>query len=489
MVFTNVLILICAIVVLLLVIILALAKQYKKVGPNEVLIISGGRKRTVVEPDGTKRRIGYRMHIGGGTFVMPLIERAQVLPLEVLTVTIRTPEVLTAQGVHIIAEAAAQVKVGSDEHAIRMAAEQFLATGAQGIKDVSYQILEGCVRATIGASTVEQIYQNREEFNERVMAASSDDFARMGLAVLSFALKDISDTQGYLESLGKPRIAQVRAEAAVAEAEANKDATIKAAMARKEGDIVKFQAEADIAAASRDYELKRAEFQAAINQKKAQADLAYDLERHRMNQQMKKEEYKVRLIEKEEAIKVEEKESLRKEQELEATVKKAADAKKYQIQAEADAESYRLEQEAKGRAVARKLEGTTEAELTKVQGEAEAEAMREKAESWAQYNQAAIYQMFMDKLPELARAVSEPLSKVDKIVMLSGGQDGSLGASRISGEVAQVLAQLPTIIETLGGVNIKELVEKLPELRAQKGQKGEGQSKATGAKTAEEEGK
>ncbi|UCE20449.1 MAG: flotillin [Gemmatimonadota bacterium] len=465
MALTNLVVLIAAIIVVLILIILAFAKQYKKVGPNEVLIISGGRKRTIVEPDGTKLKIGYRMHIGGGTFVMPLIERAQILPLEVLTVTIKTPEVLTAQGVHIIAEAAAQVKVGSDEHAIRMAAEQFLATGTQGIKEVSFHILEGRMRATIGASTVEQIYKNREEFNNKVMEESSDDFARMGLTILSFALKDISDAQGYLESLGKPRIAQVRAEAAVAEAEANKEATIKAAHARKEGDIVKFQAEADIAAASRDYEIKRAEFQAAINQKKAQADLTYEIERHRMNQQLKKEEYRVRLIEKEEAIKVEERESLRKEQELEATVKKAADAKKYQIQTESEAESYKLEQEAKGRAVAKKLEG-----------DAEAEAMRKKAEAWAQYNQAAIYEMLVEKLPELARAVSEPLSKVDKIVIVGGGQDGSLGASKISGEVARVLAQLPPIIETLGGVDLKKLVEKLPELKTQKSQEEKGSS-------------
>ena len=472
MALTNLLVPIAVIVVILILIIFAFAKQYKKVGPNQVLIISGGRKRTIVEPDGTKRKVGYRMHIGGGTFVIPLLERAEILPLEVLTVTIKTPEVLTAQGVHIIAEAASQVKVGSDEHAIRMAAEQFLATGAQGIKDVGFHILEGCMRATIGASTVEQIYQNREDFNNKVMEASSDDFARMGLAILSFALKDISDTQGYLESLGKPRIAQVRAEASVAEAEANKEATIKAAHARKEGDIVKFQAEADIAAASRDYELKRAEFQAAINQKKAQADLTYEIERHRMNQQLKKEEYRVRLIEKEEAIKVEERESLRKEQELEATVKKAADAKKYQIQAEAEAESYKLEQEAKGRAVAKKLEG-----------DAEAEAMRKKAEAWSQYNQAAVYEMLVEKLPDLARAVSEPLSKVDKIVMVGGGQDGSLGASKISAEVAQVLAQLPPIIETLGGVDLKKLVEKLPELKTQKNRVGSEASGKTESDT------
>ncbi|MBL7075129.1 flotillin [candidate division KSB1 bacterium] len=449
------------IVVVVGLVLLALATQYRKVGPNEVLIVSGGRKRTVTDPDGTRKKIGYRYRIGGGTFVLPLLERAQVLPLGVFTIPIKTPEVLTAQGVHIIAEAVAQVKVGGDDYSIRQAAEQFLGTGAEGIKDVANQILEGCVRAVLGSMKVEEIYQQREEFAQRVMTSASDDFARMGLAVLSFALKDISDTQGYLEALGRPRIAQVKRDAAVAQAETDRDATIKSAQARKEGDIAKFQAEAEIARASRDYETRRAEYQAAINQRKAEADLAYELEKQRVSRQLKREEYQVKLVEKEGGIKVEEKEILRKEKELESTVKKAADAKRYQVQAEAEAERFRLEAEAKGRAEAKKLEGLAEAELIRAQGAAEAEAMQKKAESWGEYNQAAIYQMFVEKLPELARAVSEPLSKVDKIVMVDGGT-GSSGVSRLTAQVAQILAQLPTVIESLSGVDIKKFLQNLP---------------------------
>ncbi|MDZ7261334.1 MAG: SPFH domain-containing protein [candidate division KSB1 bacterium] len=458
----TILLILAGIILLIIVLFLiALAKQYRKVGPNEALIIFGGRKRTVIEPDGTKRKIGYRIHIGGGTFIKPFIESAQVLPLDIFTLTIKTPEVLTAQGVSIIAEATAQVKVSGDDHAIRTAAEQFLSKGAEGIKDVAYQILEGCMRAVLGTMTVEQVYQQREEFSERVKKAASSDFSRMGLVVLSFALKDISDTQGYLEALSRPRIAQVKRDAAIAQAETDRDATIRSAMARKDGDIARLQAEIEISEANRNYEIKRAEFQARINQKKAQADLAYDLEKQRMLQQIKKEEYQVRLVEKEQGIKVEEKEIIRKEKELEASVKKAADARKYQIQAEAEAESYRLEAEARGRAQARKLEGLAEAELIKAQGEAEAEAMQKKAESWADYNQAAIYQMIIDKLPDLARAVSEPLSKVEKIIMVDGGGDGSLGVSRITQQVAQVLAQLPTVIESLSGLDMTRLLENL----------------------------
>lgn len=453
----NLLLIIGSVIILLVLFFLLMAKQYRKVGPNEVLIISGGRKRKVVDPDGTVRRIGYRIHIGGGTFVKPFFESAQVLPLDVFTLLIKTPEVLTAQGVSIIAEATAQVKINGDDYSIRMAAEQFLGKGAEGIKDVAYQILEGSMRTALGTMTIESIYREREQFSNKVKKLVSTDFDRMGLTTVSFALKDISDTQGYLEALGKPRIVQVKRDAAVAQAETDRDATIKSTQARKEGDIAKFQAETEIAQASRDYEIKRAEFQANINQKKAHADLTYDLEKQRMAQQIKREEIGVKIVEKEQSIKLEENEIKRKEMELEASVKKAADARKYSIQAEADAESYKTESEAKGRAEARKLEARAEAEMIRVTGEAEAEAMRKKAESYADYSNAAIYQMIIDKMPELAHAISEPLSKIEKVVLV--GNDGASGASKLTGQIATILAQLPTIVQSLSGVDLQKLIQ------------------------------
>ncbi|TET69517.1 MAG: flotillin [Candidatus Zixiibacteriota bacterium] len=466
---TTLLILIGVVVVHLALIVFALAKQYRKVGPNEVLIISGGRRRTITQPDGTKRKVGYRMHIGGGTFVLPFIESAQVLPLEVFTLTIEVPECLTSRGIAVKAVSQGQVKVGGNEDMIRLAAEQFLSKGSEGMKEISTQILEGYMRGALGGSTIEEVYQNRDTFSETVRGNAAADFARLGLEIVSFSLKDISDDQGYIEAMGRPRIAQVKADAAVAQAESDKEATVKSAIARKEGDVVKFQAETEIAQASRDYETRRAEFQAVINQKKAKSDLAYELERQRMNQQIRDEEYKVRMIEKEHNIELEEKEISRKEKELESTVMKAADARKYQVQAEAEAERFRIEALARANAEATKLEGT-----------AEAEAMMKKAESWKDYNEAAIYQMVVEKLPELARAVSEPLSKVDKIVLVSSG-DGSLGASRITGQVAEILAQLPTVIESLSGVDIKKLLENLPAFKG-KGKTPSSSSSAKGGK-------
>jgi flotillin len=442
------------------------AKQYKKVGPNEVLIISGGRKKIITEPDGTKRRIGYRFRLGGGAFVWPLLETYDVLPIDVINLSIKTPEVLTHGGILILAEAAAQVKIGSDEHSIHVAAEQFLGTGKDGIREVAETILDGKMRALIGNLTVEDLYRNRMDFSERVAQAAEGELSRLGLNLLSFALREISDTQGYLDALGKPQIAAAKRDAAIAEAETEKEAIIKSSEAHKEGEVARLNAEALIAKAQWDNEAKKAESQVTVNQKKAKADFAYELERIRLNKEIKKEEAAVQLVEKEEAIKIGELEITRKQKELEADVIKPSDARKYQLQAEAEAEGFRIQTEAKGRSEAMKMEGQAVAEKTKLSGIAEAEAMHKKAEAWEKYNQAAILELYLNALPELARAVSEPLSKVDKIVLV-GGEKGT-GATKITAQVADVLAQMPDVVEALTGVDLKKYFQAKTQVKEKK---------------------
>lgn len=462
------LIVIGVIIIIIVLLSLLMAKQYRKVGPNEVLIISGGRKRTVIEPDGTKRKIGYRYRLGGGTFVLPFLETVDILPMEVITLNIKTPEVLTRGGVPLLAEATSQVKIDSKDHSIRLAAEQFLGLGKDGIRDVSMTILEGKMREVIGTMTAEEIYQGRHEFSAKVIQAAQSDLLRMGLTMISYALKDISDTQGYLDALGKPQIAAAKRDAAIAEAETEKEAVVKSSQARKEGEVARLAAEALIAKAQWDNEAKKSQSQVDVNRRKAQADLAYELERHSINQEIKKEEAKAKQIEKEEAIKIEELEIARREKELDSSVIKPAEARKHQIKAEAEAEGYRIQAEAKGRAEAHKLEGVAEAEQIKQKGLAEAEAMVKKAQAWEKYNEAALFEMYIKALPELAKAVSEPLSKVDKIVVVGG--DGSVGTSKLTAQVAEVLAQMPEVVKSLTGVDLKKYFrEKLsPEEKEEK---------------------
>ena len=454
---TSWLIAVGAVVVFIALVILVLTLQYRKVGPNEALIIAGGRKRTLTLADGTKRKVGYRTRLGGGIFVWPGMEKVYILPMDVIPVSIRTPEVLTHGGVPIMAEASAQVKIDSSDETIHLAAEQFLGVAREGIRDVAVNVLEGKVREVIGGMSVEEIYRGRQEFANRVVQAVQPDFSRMGLVMLSFALKDISDTQGYIDSLSKPQIAAAKRDAAIAQAETEKESIIKSSQARKEAEVARLQAEALIAKAQWENEAKKAESQVSVNTKKAQADLSYELERHRLNQDLKKEESKVKQIEKEEAIKIEQLEIVRKEKELEATVVKPADARKYQIKAEAEAEEYRIAAEARGKSEALKLEGLAEADQIRAKGGAEAEAMTKKAQAWEKYNQAAVLEMYLKILPELARAVSEPLAKVDKIVIVGG--DKELGTTKITAQVAQVLAQMPEVVKSLTGVDIHEFLK------------------------------
>ncbi|MEE8604516.1 MAG: SPFH domain-containing protein [Candidatus Aminicenantaceae bacterium] len=455
---TSGLILIGAIILVLALIVLLFAKQYKKVGPNEVLVISGGRKRTMIAPDGTKTKLGYRYRLGGGTFVLPFMETIDILPMEAITMNIKTPEVLTNSGVPIMAEAIAQIKIDSSDHSIRLAAEQFLGLGKEGIRSVAETVLEGKMREVMGTMTVEQIYKAQHEFSTTVTQAAQGDFSRMGLNMMSFALKDISDTQGYLDALGKPQIMAAKRDAVIAEAETEKEATIKSSEAHKEGEIARLAAEALIAKAQWENEAQKAESQVDVNQKKAKADFAYEIERSRLSQDIKKEEAKVKFIEKQEAIKIEELETARKEKELNSNVIKPADARKYQMKAEAEAEEFRIQSEARGKADAMKLEGIAQAEKTKHLGLAEAESMMKKAQAWDKYNQAAILEMYLKMLPDLAKAVSEPLSKVDKIVVIGG--DKSLGTTKITSQVGEILAQMPDVVKSLTGVDLKKYLKK-----------------------------
>ncbi len=445
-------------VVVLALLILLFAKQYRKVGPNEALIISGGRKRVTIAPDGTKTKIGYRYRLGGGTFVLPFLETVDILPMEAITLNIKTPEVLTNGGVPLMAEAVAQVKIDSAEASIRVAAEQFLGLGKDGIRDVATTVLEGKMRDVMGTMTVEEIYKGRHAFSSNVAESAMGDFSRMGLSLMSFALKDISDTQGYLNALGKPQIAAAKRDATIAEAETEKEAIIRASDARKEGEIARLAAEALIAKAQWENEAKKSESQIQVNEKKAKSDFAYEIERSKLSQEIKKEEAKVKMIEKQESIKLEELEIARKEKELDATVIKPSDARKYQMKAEAEAEEYRIQTEARGKSDASKLEGIAEAERVKQLGLAEAESMLKKAQAWERYNQAAILEMYLKMLPDLAKSVSEPLSKVDKIVVVGG--EKSLGTTKITSQVAEILAQMPEVVKSLTGVDFKDYLKK-----------------------------
>ena len=308
----------------------------------------------------------------------PFLERVDYLSLEIITIDVTTPDVPSIQGVPVTVDGVAQVKIGSDENSIRTAAIQFLSKSIEEIEHIAHETLAGHLRAILGTLTVEQLYRDREAFAQKVQEVSGEDMASMGLEIVSFVIKDISDNEGYLEALGRPRIAQVKRDAAIGEAEAARDATIESASARQEGESAKFDAETKIAESRKDFEVQQAAYQAESNRKKAESDLAYTLQENITNQTVKAEEVQVEVVTKHKQIEVQSQEALRKEQELDAIVRKPAEAERYKVQTLAEARQFQLQTEATGEAEAIRQRGEAEAEVLRIKGLAEADVLRQK---------------------------------------------------------------------------------------------------------------
>lgn len=445
------------------------ASRVKKVGPNEVLVISG---RGEGERDDSGTRIRYRIVTGGRAFIWPILERVDELSLEIMTIDITTPDVPTSQGVPVTVDGVAQVKIGSDQSSIQTAAIQFLSKTQDEIEHVAHETLAGHLRAILGTLSVEQLYRDREAFAQKVQEVSGDDMASMGMEIVSFVIKDISDEEGYLDALGRPRIAQVKRDADIGEAEAERDSTIRSAEARQEGEAAKYVAETKIAESRKNYQVQKAAYEAEVNRRNAEAELAYVIQQNIENQKVKAEEVQIAVVEKKKQIEVQEQEVHRRERELEATIRKPAEAEQYRIRTLADARQYQLKTEAvgesdairkrgEGEAAAAKAKGLANAEVIKQEGFSEAEATSKKADAWRQYTQAAVIQQVIDALPKVAAAISAPLAQTDRIVVINSGGDGA-GTSKVTEDVTNIVAQVPATIEALTGVDLLAALQGLP---------------------------
>jgi flotillin len=472
------------------------ASRYKKVGPNQVLVVSG-RRRSIVNPvSGQREVVGFRVVKGGGTFIIPVLERVDILSMEILTIEVEVRSVYTVQGVPVHVDGVAQIKIRGDDASIYTAAEQFLSKGPEGIVYVAHETLAGHLRAILGMLTVEEIYKDRDAFAQKVLEVSGGDLANMGLEIVSFVIKDIRDDKEYLESLGRTRTAEVKRDAVKGEAEAQRDATIaqanaardatiQSALARQEGETAKYQAETKIASAQKDYRVQKAHYDESANRSEVQAELARTLQEKITNQEIKGQEIQIEVVSKQKQIEVQEQEVQRRTRELEATVEKPAEAERFRIETLANAKKFQTETEAIGEAAATRARGEGEAEATRArglaqaeviraQGFAEAEAMEKKAAAWQQYNQAAIIQQLIEALPEVAAAIAQPLAQTDRMVIINSG-DGAGGASKLTADVTNIIAQVPATIEALTGIDLEQALKSLPGI----GQKpGDGADEA-----------
>ena len=460
---SNQIIVVVGLVVLVMLVLMGLlGKMFRKAGPNEALIVYGLR--------------GSRVIKGHGTVIFPVVEHARELSLELMSFDVAPQQDLyTKQGVAVTVEAVAQIKVRSDNESIMTAAEQFLTKTPPQREGLIRLVMEGHLRGIIGQLTVEQIVKEPEMVGERMRATCSDDLSKMGLEVVSFTIKEVRDKNEYISNMGRPDIVRIRRDAEIATAEAERDTAIKRAMALREAAVAKAGADqervlaetmslAKQAEAQRDLDIQRATFEEQSRRQQAQADKAYELQTNMMQQKVIAEQVKVQQIEKEAQVKVQEAEIQRNERELIATVLKKSEVEKQRIENMANAERARLMAEAEGKAQAIRMQGEAEAAIIFQKGEAEAKAMNIKAEAYQEWSQAAVVDKLLTNMADVVRAMSEPLSNVDKITIVSTGDAKSVGASKITADITEIAAQVPALFEALSGMKMSDLMSNVKQM-------------------------
>ncbi len=439
-----------------------LARMFRKAGPNEALIVYGFR--------------GPRVIKGHGTIIFPMVESCRELSLELMSFDVAPQQDLyTKQGVAVTVEAVAQIKVRSDQESILTAAEQFLTKTPPQREGLIRLVMEGHLRGIIGQLTVEQIVKEPEMVADRMRSTCADDISKMGLEVVSFTIKEVRDKNEYITNMGRPDIVRIKRDAEIAAAEAERDTAIRRANATRESAVAKAAADqervlaetqslAKQAAAQRDLDISKAQYAEQSRKQQASADKAYELQTNITQQQVIAEQVKIQQVEKEQQIKVQEAEILRHEKELIASVLKEAEVNRQRVEVLAAAEKTRLTMEAEGRASAIRTQGEAEASIIFQKGEAEAKAMNIKATAYQDWNQAAVVDRLIANMPEVVRAMSEPLSKVDRITVISTGGDAA-GANKITGDMAKMAAQVPALFEALSGMDIRELMSNIAGIR------------------------
>lgn len=472
------------IVIFLLVALIAIfTSKYRTAGPDEALIVTGsylGGKNVHTDESGNKIKIIR----GGGTFVLPVFQQASPLSLLSSKLEVSTPEVYTEQGVPVMADGTAIIKIGGSIDEIATAAEQFLGKSRDDRENEAKEVLEGHLRSILGSMTVEEIYKNRDKFSQEVQRVASQDLAKMGLIIVSFTIKEVRDKNGYLDSLGKPRIAQVKRDADIATADAEKETRIKRAEAAKDAQKAELERSTEIAEAEKENQLKTAEYRREQDIAKARADQAYDYETARAKQQVTEQEMQIQIIERQKQIELEEKEILRREKQYDSEVKKKADADRYAVEqaaiaekakqfADADANKYRIESQAQAEAEQVRVDGLAKADSLRAQGESEAEIIRLKgiaeaeakekiAQAFEQFGQAAVLDMVMKMLPEYAKEVAAPLGNIDKITVVdTGGSESNGGANKVSGYATNLMATLQESLKETSGIDVKDLLENI----------------------------
>lgn len=440
-----------------------LASGYVKASPDTALIISGLRKKP-------------KVLIGKAGIKVPFFERMDKLSLKLIPLDIKTGDAVpTADCINIYVDSAVNVKVGSTPEMVEIAAQNFLNKSTEEIGDIVTEVLEGNIREIICTMKLRELIGDRKTFVEKVSENVIPDLKKMGLELVSFNVQRFSDENHVINDLGIDNISQIKKDAAIAKANADKEVEIAKAKASKEANDARVQSEAEIAIKQNELDIKKAELKKESDIKKAEADAAYTIQEEEQRKTVEITTANANLAKQEKELELKEREVAIQEKTLEASIKKKAEADKYAAQQKADAEQYERQKEAEAelferqkRAEADKFEAEkeaesrkakAEAEATRAKAEAEAAGIQKKAEAMKEYGDAARQQMELDtikvyfeQLPKIAEAVGKGYTNVDSIKMFGGD------SSQLAGNIMTTMSQVTDGIKESTGIDITALL-------------------------------
>ncbi len=469
------------IIVVVLVVILVFATGYVKAPPDKAFIISGLRKKP-------------RILVGRAGIKIPFLERVDVLYLGQMTVDIKTEQsVPTNDFINVNVDAVAKVRIEQGDEAIQLAAKNFLNKKPEQITLDLQDSLQGNMREIIGTLPLKAINTDRDSFSDQVMEKASKDMSKLGIEILSCNIQNVTDEKGLINDLGMDNTSRIKKDAAIAKAQSDRDIAIAQAEADKEANEARVKADTEIAEKRNELAIKQAELKKQSDTAKAMADAAYEIQQQEQQKSIQTATVNAQIAKAERDTELKQKEVQVRQQELTAQIEKQADAEKYraekqaeaelaQRQRKAEAEKYEQEQQAaaqKALAEAKKFaaeqeaagikakydaeaagiaaQGLAEAEAIKAKGLAEAEAMEKKAEAYKKYNGAAMAEMMIKIMPQMAAEIAKPLGQIDKINIYGTG-DGSNGASQISGNLPIVMKQVFDTMSEATGVDFAEIM-------------------------------
>ena len=448
------------IVIIVILVIVIFSAGYRKAPPDKAFIISGLRRKAKVV-------------IGKATVKLPFFERCDVLELALMSVDVKTAQAVpTADYINISVDAVVNVKISPDPDIIQKAQQNFLNRNVQYITGVAREVLEGNMREIVGQMRLEEI-SNRQAFADKVKQNADPDLRAMGLEIVSFNVQNFVDDNGIINDMGIDNTMQIKKKAAISKAEAERDIKIAQAEANRKANDARVDSETAIAERENELAIKQAELKRAADIKRAEADAAYTIQQEEQRKTIEITSANANLAKQAKEVEIKAKEAEIKERALEAEVKKTAEAQKYAAQQNADAELYTIQRNAeakkyediqnaeaeleikkneaaailvtaqneaaaaKARAEAARYAAEQEAEGIRARGIAEAEAVRakaiaeaegldKKAEAMRKMEEAAVLQMYFEKMPEVAQAIAKPLENVDKITMYGDGNTAKL---------------------------------------------------------------